>query len=66
MRHPPTPQSRPPADRPIPCSAAPPKSLWQALTPQRRHQMAQGLAELIARMRPPATPTSPETDHDQL
>ena len=64
MRHPPA-QTRPPADRPIPCSAAPP-GLWHALTPQRRQQMAQGLAELIARMRLPGTPASPESHHDQL
>lgn len=42
-----------------------PPSLWHALTPSQRQQVAQALAELIQRMRrePPATPTVNDHEH---
>lgn len=63
MRQPPVLINPPPPERPVPLTATP-LNLWQMLTPQQRQQMAQGLAELIQRMRQPCTPTSTESHHD--
>ena len=64
MRHLPT-LSKPPPDRTVPRSVVPP-SLWRALTPVQQQQLAQGLAELIQRMRQSRSPSSTESNHDQI
>ena len=57
--------SEPPPDRTIPRSVVPP-SLWRALTPLQQQQLAQGLAELIQRMRQSRASSSTESNHDQI
>lgn len=62
MSHPQT-LSKPPPDRTNPRSTVPP-SLWRELAPAQRQQLAQGLAELMQRMRQPRIPSSTEGNHD--
>jgi hypothetical protein len=57
--------SKPPPDWTIPCSTVP-TSLWHGLTPAQRQQLAQGLAELIQRMRQRSPLASTESNHEQL
>jgi hypothetical protein len=57
--------SKPPPDRTIPRSTVP-TSLWHGLTPAQRQQLAQGLAELIQRMRQRSPVASTESNHEQL
>ena len=43
-----------------------PSSLWRALTPLQQQQLAQGLAELIQRMRQSRLPLPTESNHDHI
>jgi hypothetical protein len=41
-------------------------SLWSTLTPLQQQQLAQGLAELIQRMRQSRLPSPTESNHDHI
>jgi hypothetical protein len=56
---------KPLPDRMLPGNAAS-QSLWSELTPVQRQQWAQGLAELIQRMRQSRLPSPTESNHDHI
>jgi hypothetical protein len=59
------PVCRPLPERTISRNAGSP-SLWRELTPVQRQQVAQGLAELIQRMRQSRLSSPTESNHDHI